>query len=284
MSGIFELDAAVKWEPATNLLIVDCLNLCFRYKHRGQADFSAELLSTINSFAKSYNASKVVVLADYKGSAYRKDLSDTYKAGRKDKFKDQTEEEKQKSDEFFKAFEAALVFVSDSYPLVRLEGVEADDVAAFLVKRYGEDYSKVWMISTDRDWDLLLSDSVSRFSYVTRKEYTIDNFWDEHGCDDPEQYISMKILQGDAGDSVDGVSGIGVKKAYSLVREHGTAMDIYCNLPLPGKQKFIQALNASGDLIIKNYQLMDLLTYCEEAINFPDPTNLDKVIGIYNGN
>ena len=60
---------------------------------------------------------------------------------------------------------------------LRYEGVEADDIAAHLVKlkdQYGLD--KVWLVSSDRDWDLLISDTVARFSYVTRKEVTKANW------------------------------------------------------------------------------------------------------------
>ena len=35
------------------------------------------------------------------------------------------------------------------------------------------------VISSDKDWDLLIDENISRFSTVTRKETTIDN-WDEH--------------------------------------------------------------------------------------------------------
>ena len=37
-------------------------------------------------------------------------------------------------------------------------------------------------------------------------------------------------------------------------------------LPLNSSYKHIQALNASGDLILQNYELMDLITYCDDAI------------------
>lgn len=277
MSGIFELEAATQWSEPENLLIVDTLNLCFRYKHRGQTDFSAELLSTINSFAKSYNCKDVMVLSDFKGSKYRKALDPNYKGARKEKFKDQTPEEEAKAVAFFDAFEESLEFVEEYHPVIRMEGVEADDVAGFLVKALKGHYKNIWLISTDRDWDLLLDSNVHRFSYITRREYTLENFWEEHGCDSPEQYISMKVLQGDAGDSVQGIAGVGTKRAYALTREYGSAMDLYCEIPLAGKQKFIQNLNASGELILLNYQLMDLLTYCEDAITFADPENLEKL-------
>ena len=277
MIGIFELDEVANAPELENLLLIDCLNFAFRFKHRGKTDFAAEYLSTIQSFAKSYGAKQVVLLADKKYSKFRKDISPDYKIGRKDKYKDQTEEEKAQVEAFFEGYEKALELAEQQYPLLRFSYVEADDLAAYVVKEAKHKYKHTWLISSDGDWDLLLADDVSRFSFVTRKEYTIDNFFELHGCDDPEQFISLKVLQGDSGDSVAGVEGGGAKRAYNLIREHGSAMDIYDKIPLDGKQKFVQNINNSGDLILMNYELMDLPGFCEDAIASPDNNNLKEM-------
>lgn len=278
MKGILELEGSeIQVPEEENLLIVDCLNLSFRYKHRGQTDFASDWLRTVNSLAKSYGAKDVILTADWKSSAYRKSIDDDYKKDRKDKYKDQTEEDKQKFLEFFEGYEKALDLAQKSYPMLRFLNVEADDLAAYLVKNLKDKYKHIWLISTDRDWDLLLDNNVSRFSYVTRKEYTLDNFYEEHGCDNPEEYISVKVLQGDSGDNVPGVPLVGEKRAYNLVRTYGSALDIYASMPLEGSQKFIANINDSEDLIIKNYELMDLISYCETAIAFPNKDNLSEI-------
>lgn len=278
MKGIFELDEFQDIdEPAENLVLIDCLNLAFRYKHRGQNDFAADYHRTVASLGKSYKAMDIIMLADKGSSAYRKSLLPTYKGARAEKYAEQTEEEKAKAKEFFDGYERALELGQLSYPLLRINKVEADDLAAYIVANFKGKYKHIWLISSDADWDLLLADNVSRFSFVTRKEYTIENFYEHHGCDSPEQYVSIKVLQGDTGDSVPGVPSVGVKRAYNLVREYGTALDIYENIPLPGKQKFIQSINDSADIILNNYNLMDLVAFCEDAINFPDPSNIEIV-------
>jgi len=277
LKPIFELDEVISAPEKENLVLVDALNFAFRFKHRGMTDFAAEYLRTVTSFAKSYGADKVVLLADLKYSKYRKQLDDGYKGGRKEKFKDQTEEEAAQAAAFFEGYEKALELAQTQYPMLRLEYVEADDLAGYIVKEHSHNYKHTWLISSDTDWDLLLRDDVSRFSFVTRKEYTLDNFYELHGCDSPEQYISIKVLQGDAGDSVTGIEGVGAKRAYNLVREYGSALDIYSQIPLEGKQKFVQRINDSGDLILLNYELMDLLAFCEDAIVAPDSSNLTTV-------
>lgn len=277
MKDLFELDALTNApivEIPENLMLVDCLNLAFRFKHRGQTEFSAEFLRTITSLAKSYSAKQVVLLADWGHSSYRRNVYPGYKMGRAEKYKDQTPEEEQKVKEFFDGYERALEVAASVYPLVRMKNVEADDLAAYIVKNHSFKFKDVWLISSDADWDLLLKHNVHRFSFVTRVEYTLGNFYETKGCDTPEQYISIKALQGDAGDSVPGIPLVGIKRAYGYVKEYGSALDLYEAIPLPGKQQVVANINASADLILTNYELMDLLSYCETAIAYPDENNL----------
>ena len=258
---------------SNSTLIVDALNLAFRWKHQGRTDFRYDFDRTIQSLAVSYSCSRIIVASDWGSSSYRKIISDKYKQNRKDKFAEQTEEEKIAFEDFFEEYEASLEVAAENYMVLRYQGVEADDIAAHLVK-YKEKYNlgSIWLISSDRDWDLLIQDDVSRFSYVTRKEVTLEN-WDTHYDCTPEEYISVKCLMGDKGDNVAGFPGIGPKRAVSLVKEYGSAYDIYEAIPINSKYKFIQGLNENPEQILQNYELMDLITYCDDALgmgNFKD--------------
>ena len=247
-------------------LVVDALNLAFRWKHQGRTDFRYEYEKTIESLAKSYGCKKIIVTADWGSSTYRKEISPDYKQNRKEKFANQSEEEKIAFEEFFEEFEASLEILSEKYPILRYKGVEADDIAAHLVKyrdKYELEY--IWLVSSDRDWDLLIQENVGRFSYVTRKEVRLDN-WKEHYEVEPEDYISLKCLTGDKGDNVPGIPGIGPKRAVQLIKDYGDAMDIYNATPIPSKYKHIQALNENAEQLLINYELMDLMTYCDDAI------------------
>lgn len=262
-----------------NLLIVDGLNLAFRWKHKGQNEFAADFINTVRSLAKSYLARKVVILTDFKGSSYRKELHPRYKADRKERYKDQTDEEKQKAAEFFEGFDRTVDLCYKNFPTLKVEGVEADDLMCYIVERFenGEDFSHIWLISTDQDWDEMLGERVSRFAYTSRKEFTIDNFYEEHGCDTTEQFTAMKAIMGDPGDSVYGVDGIGAKRAYNLVRQYGSALDLSLELPIEGKQMYIKNLNESGDKLVLNTQLVDLRGFSREAIAHPNWGNLEML-------
>ena len=262
-------------------LIVDALNLAFRWKHQGRTDFRYDYQKTVQSLASSYGCNEVIIAADWGSSSYRKELYPDYKQNRKEKFAEQSEEEKIAFEEFFEEFEATLEILAEDYILLRYKGVEADDVAAHLVKhKNAYDLENIWLVSSDRDWDLLIQDTVSRFSYVTRKEVTLEN-WSQHYDVEPEEYISLKCLTGDKGDNVPGIPGIGPKRAQQLIEQYGNAFSIYEATPINSKYKYIQTLNENADQILINYELMDLVTFCDDAIGKANIANIESTINGY---
>ena len=262
-------------------LIVDALNLAFRWKHQGRTDFRYDYQKTVQSLASSYGCSEVIIAADWGSSSYRKELYPDYKQNRKEKFAEQSEEERIAFEEFFEEFEATLEVLAEDYILLRYKGVEADDVAAHLVKhKNAYDLENIWLISSDRDWDLLIQDTVSRFSYVTRKEVTLEN-WSEHYDVKPEEYISLKCLTGDKGDNVPGIPGIGPKRAQQLIEQYGNAFSIYEATPIDSRYKYIQTLNENADQILINYELMDLMTFCDDAIGKANMADIESTINEY---
>ena len=248
-----------------NLLIVDSLNIAFRWKHQGVTDFKYDYVRTVESLAKSYNAGNIIITADG-GSSYRKEIFPEYKANRKEKYAEQTPQEEKEFAMFMAEFSNTLTLLKEKYPVFQFKGVEADDIAAYIsmnLDKYGLD--ECWMVSSDKDWDLLINDRVSRFSTVTRKETTVHN-WDEHYDFEIPDYITFKCLTGDKGDNVPGIPGIGPKRAVQLMEQYGDVFDIYNSCPIDGKYKYIQNLNENSEQLLMNVELMDLLTYCDEAI------------------
>ena len=263
-------------EIFNNILIVDSLNLSFRYLHSGTKDFAAQLFATIDSFANSYHADRVFVLGDW-GSDYRKELYPLYKSGRVEKRKDQTKEDEENFFEFLEEYNKGLELLKTKHTVIKYKGVEADDIAAFIAKYANkDDYDHMWLLSTDADWSLLINEKVSRFAYTTRKEFTFETFEGLVGYP-LDDHLSIKVLQGDKSDSIPGIPGVGIKRAAALVKQYGTAFDILDAMPLEGKQKFIQNVNDFSDNIILNYELMDLITYCDEAIG-DNTDDLEKIM------
>ena len=261
--------------PIGNLLIVDGLNVAFRWKHQNILDFKYDYIRTIESLAKSYKAGTIIVCADG-GSSYRKEIFPEYKANRKERFADQTEQEAKEFEMFMAEFQDTLTLIKEKYPVFHFRGVEADDIAAYITQNI--DYDECWLISSDKDWDLLISDKVSRFSTVTRKETTVHN-WDEHYDFEIEDYITFKCLTGDKGDNVPGVPGVGPKRAVQLMEQYGTVFDIYDACPIDGRYKYIQAVNENAEQLLMNVELMDLITYCEDAIGEENKEVINNTLG-----
>ena len=249
-----------------NLLIVDGLNVAFRWKHSKQLEYKHDYVRTVESLAKSYDCGNIVVLADG-GSTYRKRLSPDYKANRSDKYAEQTAQEKAEFAQFMGEFKNAFTQLEKRGHLtIRQDGLEADDLAAWIVGKKAEfGIGQIWMVSSDRDWDLLIQNGVSRFSTVTRKEITLDN-WEDHYDVEPSMYLTQKCLAGDTGDNVPGIAGIGPKRAVSLIEQYGDLFDIYNACPISSKYKFIQSLNENADRLLLNAELMDLVSYSEQAL------------------
>jgi len=271
---------ATELDPNT-LMIVDSLNLCFRY--RGKSKYKEDFMDTVESLRRSYKAGKVIIGADWGSSSYRKGIYPLYKENRKKLRELQTPAEAEAFKLFFEEYERTLQEYQNAakYPVLRYSKTECDDICAYICttyRRYG--VKKIWLISSDKDYDLLVNEDISRFSYVTRKEVTAAN-WHTHYDYAQEDHISIKCLMGDASDGVPGVAGIGPKRAAELVKQYGTAMDIYSSLPIQSKYKYIKSLNESEDLILLNYKLMDLVTYAQEAIGNENVKDIDKRIEEY---
>ena len=252
-------------KDAGTVMIVDALNLAFRYKHSKKPNFAEDYLRTVQSLAQSYKASRILITADWGSSSYRTKILPEYKGNRKEKYDKQTEQEAEEFRIFMEDYERTLETLAIHYPVFRYKNVEADDIAAQLVAEL-KDSSNIWLISSDRDWDLLVDDNVNRFSYVTRKEVTKAT-WSDHYDVPIDDYISYKCLTGDAGDNVPGPKGIGPKRAIGLMEQYGNVFDIAQSLPIQSKYKYIESLNEFGaENLLRNFELMDLAEYCAEAI------------------
>lgn len=290
---------AVTFKKATtpeksHILIVDALNLAFRWKHAGSTEFAEDYISTVKSFQKSFRCDKVIIASDAGSSTFRKEIYPGYKADRKTKAEAQSEEEKEYFLLFLEEFNNTLNIIKEQtseFLLLRYQGCEADDIGAYIVRQsYLPRYRTLWsladtykfyLLSSDRDWDLMISDRVSRFSYVTKKEITAET-WSEHYDYAIEDHISIKCLTGDSGDSIPGVVGIGPKKAKALIEEYGSTYDIIASMPIRSKYKHIEALNEFGtENLLRNYKLMDLISHCADALGPDNCLDIDNKLSEY---
>jgi len=267
-------------------MVVDALNLAFRWYHSKQQNFVEDYIATVKSLRRSFECGMVFITVDSRGSTYRKNIYPEYKANRTEKYEQQTPEEEKRFLEFIAEFRRTIAEIENSCPeflVLQYDGVEADDLAAKLVKsRKRFNIEELMLVSSDKDWDLLiLDDGISRFSYVTQKIINLENWHDFYDYSQ-EQHISIKCLQGDSGDNVPGINKVGPATALKLLKQFGTAMDVADAIPIPGKYKYIEYTNNFGsDAIYRNYMLMDLLAFCDEAIGAENIIDFDDKVTSY---
>ena len=92
-------------KEAGTVMIVDALNLAFRYKHSKKPNFAEDYLRTVQSLAQSYKASRILITADWGSSSYRTKILPEYKGNRKEKYDKQTEQEAEEFRIFMEDYE-----------------------------------------------------------------------------------------------------------------------------------------------------------------------------------
>lgn len=245
-----------------NLLLVDSNNLSYRFIRRANYDsYQQEFIRTVQSLAKSYDASRIITCFDFGKSYYRMAMFDDYKGNRKEEL---SEEEQEKKDKFF----AVLNILPDLLPndSVKIRGVEADDTLAYLVEKFKSEYEHIWIVSSDKDLIQLLDDNVSIFNIFSRKEITKDSLAETLAIS-PSEFMLSRIIEGDSGDNILGIEGIGPKRAQALAKEYKTLDNLLASMPLKGKAKYIQNLNAGAEILKRNEKLINLRRYNHEALS-----------------
>jgi DNA polymerase-1 len=116
---------------------------------------------------------------------------------------------------------------------LKVDGYEADDVIASLVKRAREQEIPVMVVSGDRDVYQLVEDGV-RVMTTSRgvtdtKIYDRDGVIERYGVP-PELVTDLIGLKGDTSDNIPGVPGIGDKTAAQLLQEYGDLEGVLANI------------------------------------------------------
>ena len=244
-----------------NLLIIDANNLSYRWLQRPNFDsFGDDFVRTIQSLAKSYEATRTIVCFDFGKSYYRMDMHDEYKGTRK---KPQDEEEIKKYESFFAVFNALPEELDEE--VLKFRGVEADDILAWITQNISDRYDHTWIVSSDRDLYQLIDNNVSVFNIFSRKEITLQTLEDDFEIT-PDLYMLSRIIEGDKSDNILGIEGIGPKRAQALAKEYNTLDNLIAALPIKGRSKYIQNLNAGKEQLIRNEKLINLKAYCIDAI------------------
>jgi DNA polymerase-1 len=115
------------------------------------------------------------------------------------------------------------------FPVLRIPGVEADDVIGTLARRAVERGDEVVIVSSDKDFAQLVGDRVKLYDPmrdVTQDAELIRKRWGVR----PEQFVDYLAIHGDSVDNIPGVDGIGAKGAADLLEKFGDLDAIYARI------------------------------------------------------
>ena len=173
------------------------------------------VLNMLNKLAAEEDTPHLVVVFDAPGKTFRDDLYEEYKANRPpmpDDLRDQV-------GPLLEAIPAM------GLPLLRIEGVEADDVIGTLARQAVDSGMEVLVSTSDKDMAQLVADDITLVNTMT------DTVMDRDGVKKkfdvyPEQIIDWLALVGDSSDNIPGVPKVGAKTAAKWLNEYGTADEI----------------------------------------------------------
>jgi DNA polymerase-1 len=232
------------------------------------------VLTMINKLVREQPAGHIAVVFDAPGKTFRDEMYAEYKANRPpmpDDLRDQVEP----------LIEAVRAM---GLPLLRVEGVEADDVIGTLCRRSADRGLNVLVSTVDKDMAQLVDDRVTLVNTMTGKLLDRDNVKRKFDVF-PEQIIDYLALVGDSSDNIPGVPRVGAKTAAKWLNQYPTADDIIENADdIGGKvgeslREHIEQLKLSRELATIRQDL-DLPTeYDDLTPGKADVTALREIYG-----
>lgn len=178
------------------------------------------VLNMLKSLRKQYPDSLFAVVFDAKGGTFRDAMFAEYKANRPsmpDDLRVQIEP--------LHASVKAL-----GYPLLCVEGVEADDVIGTLARSSAALGRPVIISTGDKDMAQLVDGHITLVNTMTGSVLDVAGVHEKFGVG-PEHIIDFLALMGDKVDNIPGVPGVGEKTAVGLLTGIGGGLsDLYANL------------------------------------------------------
>jgi DNA polymerase I len=159
------------------------------------------------------------------------------------------------------------------YTNVKVEGYEADDVIASLVRQAREARIPVMVVTGDRDAYQLVGDGVRVMStsrgITETKIYDSDAVLERYGVA-PELITDLMGLRGDTSDNIPGVPGIGEKTATQLLQQFGSLEGVLASVEEISGAKRKQNLVEHADDARMSKQLATLHHDIETGVDLDD--------------
>jgi DNA polymerase-1 len=220
--------------PARKLLLVDGSSYLYRAFHALPPLTSSKgeptgavlgVVNMLNKLMKEESPQRVAVVFDAPGRTFRDDLFDQYKAHRTPM-----------PDDLRSQLQPLLEAVAAlGLPLLRVAGVEADDVIGTLAIQGAAAGFDVLISTGDKDMAQLVNERISLVNTMSNSRFDrvgvkakFDVF--------PEQIVDYLALVGDSSDNIPGITGVGPKTAAKWLNQYRTLDGLIAHAAdIPGK-------------------------------------------------
>jgi DNA polymerase-1 len=235
-----------------NLTLIDGSSYLYRAFHalpplsNAKGEPTGALFGVVNMLRTTLKARPdyVAFVNDASGPTFRNVLYDKYKANRPPM-----------PDELRAQIEPMLAIVGAlGFPILRVTGVEADDVIGTLAKEAHEHGIDVLISTGDKDLAQLVRPGIKLINTMTNTTMDGAGVVEKFGVK-PEQIIDFLSLTGDTVDNVPGVTKCGPKTAAKWLAEYGSLDGVIANADkIGGKigeylREAIPALPLSRELV-----------------------------------
>ena len=206
--------------PSPDLILIDGSSYLYRAFHalpplsnsRGEPTGAIHgVLNMLQRLRREYPTQQVAVVFDAPGRTFRDDLFAQYKAQRPA----MPDDLRSQIAPLLEAVQAL------GFPLLRVSGVEADDVIGTLARRAAQAGQQVLISTGDKDMAQLVDEHVTLINTMNNTQMDragVKAKFDVY----PEQIIDYLALVGDSSDNIPGIAQVGPKTAAKWLGQHGT--------------------------------------------------------------
>ena len=201
------------------LILIDGSSYLYRAFHalppltNAQGEPTGALFGVVNMLRSTLKAAPeyLAFVADAPGPTFREEMYPQYKANRPSM-----------PDDLRAQIEPMLRIVGAlGFPILRVTGVEADDVIGTLAVQAREQGIDVVISTGDKDFAQLVDDRITLVNTMTNTTMGVDGVFAKFGVR-PDQIVDYLTLTGDSVDNVPGVEKCGPKTAAKWLAEYGT--------------------------------------------------------------
>ncbi len=207
-------------DPVKTLLLVDGSSYLYRAFHalpelrnsRGEPTGAIYgVLNMLRKLASDYKSAARACVFDAKGKTFRDAEYAQYKANRTPMPDDLSAQV-----EPLREAVAAL-----GWPVLIIDGVEADDVIATLTEQAKRDGWRTVISTGDKDFAQLVDEQVTLVNTMSNETLDIEGVKRKFGIP-PEKFLDYLTLIGDAIDNIPGVDKVGPKTACKWIDKYGS--------------------------------------------------------------